>query len=228
MIVLIPSYEPDHRLVRLLTELRQELPQAEVLVVDDGSGPRYRPVVAEAAAAGATVIAHDRNRGKGAALKTGLRWVTEHAPGSDVVCADSDGQHRPYDVARVAAAVRPGTMVLGGRRFTGRVPLRSRFGNTVTRHLFRLVTGTDVYDTQTGLRGYPYPLLEWLLRVPGERFEYELSALLAARGAGVEIVEVEIETVYEARHSSHFRTVSDSWRVYAPMLAFAGHRLQGR
>ena len=228
MIVLIPSYEPDHRLGRMTAGLRRELPQAQILVVDDGSGPDHRPAFAEAVAAGAVVISHPRNQGKGMALKSGLRWVREHAPGSDVVCADCDGQHRPYDVARVAAAISPSTMVLGGRRFTGTVPLRSRFGNTLTRHLFRLVTGCDVYDTQTGLRGYPYQLLDWLLQVPGERFEYEFRALLAARPAGVRIVEVEIETVYDRReYSSPFRTVLDSWRVYAPMLAYAGRRFGG-
>ncbi len=223
MLVLIPSYEPDHALVEVVGELLAAIPDADVLVVDDGSGPAYGHVFRAAAAAGATVVGYGVNRGKGAALKSGFRWVRQHRPGAVVVCADSDGQHRVADIVRVARAVRPGRMmVIGGRRFTGAVPPRSRFGNTVTRYLFRAVSGASVYDTQTGLRAYPHELLDWLIGIPGERFEYELSMLLAAADAEVEIVELEIATVYDPHaYSSHFRTFVDSWRVYRPMLAYA-------
>ncbi len=222
MVVLIPAYEPDQRLVDVVAELRRQAPSWQVVIVDDGSGPRYAAVFTMAAALGATVITHDKNRGKGAALKTGFAWIRSHAPGETVVCADSDGQHLVHDIVRVASAVRPSTMVLGGRRFTGKVPARSRFGNAVTRHVFRALSGVPVYDTQTGLRAYPHELLSWLASVPGERFEYEFQALLRARTAGIRIVEVETETVYEVeRHSSHFRTVRDSVRIYAPLLGHA-------
>ncbi len=175
-----------------------------------------------AAALGAAVLTHDRNRGKGTALKTGFAWVAGHAPGETVVCADSDGQHLVRDIVRVACAVQPGTMVLGGRKFTGKVPVRSRLGNSVTRHVFRALSGVPVYDTQTGLRAYPHELLDWLCSVPGERFEYEFQALLRARTAGIRIVEVEIETVYEVeRRSSHFRPVRDSVRIYTPLRGHA-------
>ena len=223
MVVLIPSYQPDSRLVDVVRTLRESAAAAEVLVVDDGSGPGYEGVFRAAAEAGATVVGYAVNRGKGAALKSGFRWVAEHRPGETVVCADSDGQHRVDDILRVAAAVEPRRMmVIGGRRFTGDVPPRSRFGNTVTRHLFRLVSGASVYDTQSGLRGYPSELLGWLIGIPGERFEYELTMLVAASDAGVEIREVEIATVYyPTAYSSHFRTVVDSWRVYRQLLSYA-------
>ena len=222
MVVLIPSYEPDDALVEVVVGLRAALPQAEVLVVDDGSGPAYASVYRAAADAGATVVGYERNRGKGAALRSGFRWVIEHRPGEVVVCADSDGQHRVGDIVRVANAVRPGRMlVIGGRRFTGAVPPRSQVGNTATRHLFQLVTGLGLHDTQSGLRGYPYELLDWLLTIPGERFEYELSVLLAAAADGVEVKEIEIATVYDPHaYSSHFRTFVDSWRVYQPLLRY--------
>lgn len=227
MIVLIPAYEPDHRLTDVITDLGRELPDAELLVVDDGSGPAYEAVFADVAAAGATVIGFPANRGKGAALRSGFAWVMENRPGAEVVCADSDGQHLAGDIARVAAAVRPRTMVLGGRRFAGTVPARSRFGNTVTRYVFRVVSGSDVHDTQTGLRAYAHDLLPWLVSVPGDRFEYELNLLLAARGEGIEIVEIEIQTVYHpTEHTSHFRTFADSYRVYAPMVAHIGTRVR--
>lgn len=71
-------------------------------------------------------------------------------------------------------------LVLGARRFSGRVPLHSRIGNATIGAVFRLATGTSLVDTQTGLRGYPHRLLGWLLAVPGDRFEYELNVLLLA------------------------------------------------
>ena len=222
--VLIPAYHPDERLAGLTADLRRELPGCAVLVVDDGSGPEYAPVFEAARRQGAVVIGYGDNRGKGHALRTGLAHAARQWPGADVVCADADGQHRPADIAAVAARVRQTRrMTLGVRRFTGSVPLRSRIGNTATALLFRGATGWALGDTQTGLRGYPAGALDWLQSVPGDRYEYELSALLRARELGMAVEEVEITTVYEPGNpSSHFRPIADSARIYAPMLRFIG------
>lgn len=227
VIVVIPAYEPDRRLVELVAGLRHGDPTLGVLVVDDGSGPAYREVFAAAREAGAEVLSHLPNRGKGFALKEAFRHVAEHHTGHAVVCADADGQHSVVDVLRVAARVREtDAMVLGGRRFTGPVPWRSRAGNATTRVLVRLVTGLDVHDTQTGLRGYPATMLDWLCGVRGDRFEYELRLLLEAGPAGHRVEEVGIATIYlEENASSHFRPVADSVRVLAPLLWFAASSL---
>jgi len=103
VIVLIPAYEPDGRLLGLLDALRAGAPDAHLLVVDDGSGPQFAPVFDAVRQRGCVVLTHPVNRGKGAALKTGFRFIAEHASGEqEVVCADSDGQHSPDDVLRVA------------------------------------------------------------------------------------------------------------------------------
>lgn len=227
MIVLIPAYEPDHRLLDLLDALRAADPGIGLLVVDDGSGPVYSPIFDEARNRGAVVLTHPANQGKGAALKTGFRYLIKVAPGEEVVCADSDGQHSVVDVLRVAERVRSGeAFVLGARRFTGTVPARSRVGNTATRVLFRLATGMNLMDTQTGLRGYACRVLPWLLAVPGDRFEYELNVLLRAARERRPIAEVEIATIYlEGNASSHFRPLVDSARIYAPLLSFLASSL---
>jgi putative flippase GtrA len=223
MIVLIPAYEPDDQLPELVIALVQTRPDLIPVVVDDGSGPAYAATFEEARAAGATVLTHPRNLGKGHALRTGIAFAGETHPGEDVVCADSDGQHAPVDVLRVADRVRrTGSMVLGGRRFDGDVPLRSRFGNAVTRGLLRRASGGHVHDTQTGLRGYPAGSLAWLLEVPGDRFEYELQVLLRAHADGRRVEEIPIQTVYlDDNASSHFRPMRDSWRVLAPLILHA-------
>ncbi len=224
MIVLIPAYEPGICLVELVRELREADNEIDIVVVDDGSGPRYRGIFDAVADLGSDVLTHPRNRGKGAALKSGFSYIGECYPGQQVVCADCDGQHTVADILRVADHLRRSNaaMVLGVRAFAGQVPLRSRFGNSVSRALFRVATGRDLPDTQTGLRAYPAPMLSWLQSIPGERYEYELNLLTHAADAGMAIETVEISTVYlHANESSHFRPVVDSARIYAPLLKFA-------
>lgn len=247
MLILIPAYEPDLRLPTLVRALRAAggasgaaaaartgraasgpASAVTVLVVDDGSGPDYDAIFEVAGEAGAELLRFEVNRGKGAALKRGFAWASEHRPGEPVVCADSDGQHAVADILRVAETVAPGTMVLGGRAFSGRVPLRSKVGNTVSRWAFRAVTGTPLRDTQTGLRGYPAELLGWLGSIEGDRFEYESNLLFEARSAGVAVVEIPIQTIYlEGNASSHFRPIADSLRIYSRLLGFAASSLAG-
>ncbi|SCF28313.1 glycosyltransferase family 2 protein [Micromonospora mirobrigensis] len=224
MIVLLPVHQPGEGLPTLVAELRAAAPDLTMVVVDDGSSGRGPAEALRAARElGCTVLRHRRNLGKGVALRTGFRYVLRTWPGQDVVCADADGQHRTEDIVRVARRVREtGRMVLGVRRFTGRVPLRSRVGNEVTRLLFRAVTGCPVRDTQTGLRGHPAAQLDWLLTVPGDRFDYEMAVLLAATRTGDRIEQTPVATRYVANNaSSHFGSVVDSARVYRPLLLFA-------
>ena len=225
MTVLIPAYEPDDRLVDLVAALPDR-----IVVVDDGSGPRYAHLFQRLRSMGATVLTHPVNLGKGAALRTGYAHLRASHPDEPVVCADSDGQHTAADIAAVAAALS-GTgadMVLGARSLRGSVPLRSRFGNSVTGLAFRAATGTRLTDTQTGLRGYPARMLDWLGEVPGDRFEYELRLLLLGVRQQLRIVEVPISTIYlDGNASSHFRPVRDSARIYAPLLTFAASSVAG-
>ncbi|WP_322411310.1 bifunctional glycosyltransferase family 2/GtrA family protein [Microbacterium invictum] len=231
MIVLVPAYQPGAALPALVERLTRADVGSDVVVVDDGSGPAFAGVFDEAARRGATVITHPLNRGKGAALKTGIRDILARFPGHDVVTADADGQHIVHDIQRVADALASDVshqpaLVLGARAFRGTVPLRSRVGNTVARGLFRIAAGWNASDTQTGLRGIPAGMLPWLLDVPGERFEYETEMLLRLRSAGFEAREIAVDTIYlESNTSSHFRPIIDSVRVTAPLLAFAASSL---
>jgi putative flippase GtrA len=223
MNILIPSYEPDERLLQLVRQLQQN-GSFQIVIVDDGSGDDYRSLFAEARRMGCIVLTHPVNIGKGRALKTGFTYLRNSGATGSIVCADSDGQHLPHDIIRIAGSVadHPGSIVLGSRRFTGKVPARSKFGNAATRLVYRFTTGKRIYDTQTGLRGYPPYMLDWLISVPGERFEYEMNVLLAAGSASYGIIEEPIETVYlNSNESSHFRPLADSARVYFPFLKFS-------
>ncbi len=227
-VVLIPSYEPNHHLLRLICELQQMRPECNILIVDDGSGPDFADLFHQAEAMGSIILHHACNCGKGAALKTGFTWLLAHPEYTAVVCADSDGQHLAKDIFLCLDTVdaHQSCLVLGVRKFKGHVPLRSRFGNTVTRLVFASASGVYLQDTQTGLRAFADHLLPWLLSVKGDRFEYEMNMLLEAPAKNIPFYQLEIETVYEKKnHSSHFHTFTDSIRVYLPIIKFSSASL---
>lgn len=237
-IALIPAYEPGEKLISLVHDLRDR--GFDIVVVDDGSGMDYRDTF-EKVSHDAVVLTHPENRGKGAALRNGLSYILNYMAydevartpsgvrelsGRDavVVTVDADGQHLPDDVLRVAriAGNRRDALVLGSRALEEDVPARSRFGNTVTRHVYSAVTGVRVHDTQTGLRAFSRDLIPALLEIEGDRYEYEINMLLTLATEGYTIIEERIETVYEDNNSgSHFRTVRDSFRVYKEILKFS-------
>jgi glycosyltransferase involved in cell wall biosynthesis len=225
-VVLIPAYQPSPVLPEMVRDLAASGEVEAVVVVDDGSGPECRAIFEAAAAVeGVTVLRHAVNRGKGAALKTGLNAAARCFPGHvGVVTADADGQHKVSDILRTARALaaNPACLVLGVRDFRGAVPLRSRIGNAVTRTVMRFVTGQSLSDTQTGLRGIPMSFVPDLARAKSNGYDFELDMLLICGGARREIVEIGIETIYIDRNrGSHFNPLLDSMRVYFVFLRFA-------
>ena len=225
MYVLIPAYQPDARLPRLILELHRADSAMRIVVVDDGSGEEYRDIFDASRTAGAHVISYENNRGKGYALREGFTWIRDVAGDLSecVVTADADGQHTLNDIFRVGrTCTDTGTSVLGVREFVGHVPARSRIGNTATSALFWLATGWKLKDTQTGLRAFPVALLSALLEVQGDRYEYELRVLLHLAKFRHPVTQIPIETIYEAGNpTSHFRPLQDSARIWAPLLKFA-------
>ena len=221
-IALIPAYEPGEKLIELAEQLH--LSDLEVVVVDDGSGEAYRSVFNKTASF-ATVLVHEINKGKGSALKTGLSYIHENFPDSSVIVTlDSDGQHSVEDTVRVcdAALNNQSSLVLGCRRFKEGTPVRSWFGNTLTKLIYRLSTGVNVSDTQTGLRAFSAKLLPFMLSVSGTRYEYEMNVLLECSREGIPIKELEIKTIYFDNNSgSHFSAIKDSYRIYKEILKFA-------
>ena len=225
MYVLIPAYQPDARLPRLILELHRADPSTKIVVVDDGSGQKFSDIFEASATAGAHVISYENNRGKGYALREGFTWIRDVAGDLSecVVTADADGQHTLNDIFRVGrTCTDTGKSVLGVREFVGHVPARSRIGNTATSALFWLATGWKLKDTQTGLRAFPVALLPELLKVQGDRYEYELRVLLHLAKFRHPVTQIPIETIYEAGNpTSHFRPLQDSARIWAPLLKFA-------
>ncbi|MBR6874229.1 MAG: bifunctional glycosyltransferase family 2/GtrA family protein [Ruminococcus sp.] len=224
MIALIPAYKPGEALTELAGELSRQ--GFSVVIVDDGSGTESDGVF-EAASEYAAVICHRVNKGKGAALKTGLRFIGRtFFPPYTVVTLDADGQHSVADAVRVseAAARSSSCLVLGCRAFgkEANVPKKSLFGNRMTRTVFRLSSGVDVSDTQTGLRAFSDRLIDRMCAIPGDRYEYEMNVLMDCAREGLPIKEVPIQTIYiDGNSSSHFRPVRDSVRIYKEIIKFS-------
>jgi glycosyltransferase involved in cell wall biosynthesis len=230
VVVIIPAYNAGPALTQLVGELG-EVGFGALVIVDDGSAAEHQRWFARVEPH-AHLLRHERNLGKGRALKTGFAFVEKMFPDVKVVVtADADGQHRPLDIARVAAAAlnHPGEIVLGSRLLEGDVPWRSRLGNKLTREIVAAVAGIRLKDTQTGLRAFPRGLLPMLRRVEGDRYEYEISVLLQLSAALGRPREVPIETVYVGgNRGSHFKPVRDSVRIYRAVAVCAGQRLRRR
>ena len=225
--LIIPAYKPAKELLALLGQFAGN-PEFVPVVVDDGSGAAFEGIFS-ALPEGVRFLRHPQNRGKGAALKTALGYAVGELSECDfAVTADADGQHRYEDILHVVDTARknPGALVLGSRKFEGKVPLRSRFGNGVTRHVFSIASGVKVYDTQTGLRAFDREAMRRFLAVPGERYEYEINMLLTAAQGGTPIMEEWIETVYlDDNASSHFNPFRDSLKIYLCILKFTASSL---
>jgi glycosyltransferase involved in cell wall biosynthesis len=222
--VLIPAWQPEAGLAALASNLIAQGFGA-IIIVDDGSDEEYADFFRELAILPyIRVLRHAVNLGKGRALKTGINhFLSELWEMDGLVTADADGQHKPADIVRVAKALLEtrGRVVLGSRRFAARVPLRSRFGNGLTRHIFAFLTGAKLADTQTGLRAFPRNLLPELLVLDGERYEYEMTVLVHVCRLESKALEVPIETVYiDGNRSSHFNPICDSMRIYFVLVRF--------
>jgi glycosyltransferase involved in cell wall biosynthesis len=223
--VLIPAYRPNHSVIDVVRGLAGH-GIAIVVVVDDGSGPEYQHIFDTLAAIDSVrVQRHGVNLGKGAALKTGMNYIlAEFGDLAGVVTADADGQHHPDDIVAVCErfAASPNSLVLGARGFAGDIPLRSRFGNGLTRRVMRLVLGQRLTDTQTGLRAIPRSLIVRLLKVPASGYDFELEMLIAAKHQAIAIVEEPIRTIYEPGNpTSHFQPLRDSMRIYFVLMRFS-------
>jgi len=221
--ILIPAWEPEPCLVDLAATLTAS-GIGLLLVVDDGSSGASQPIFDSLRALKIRVLRHAVNLGKGRALKTGFNCILADYPHiAGVVTADADGQHAVGDILRVARTLAANGYkpVLGARSFGPDVPLRSKFGNVLTRYIFAFVTGSNLRDTQTGLRGFSRSLLPEFMTLDGERYEYEMTVLAHLCRHGKRPAEVPIATIYiENNRSSHFNPVLDSMRIYFVLARF--------
>ncbi len=194
----LPAYNEEVAIGSMILMCKKHTDR--IIVVDDGSTDRTAKV---ATLAGAEVIVHPKNLGKGAALKTGF----EAAKGSwIIVTMDTDGQHNPDDIPRLTAPIHAGDadMVNGSRYLNGHdtdTPAYRRVGQTVLDHATRFNTGLELTDSQSGFRAFVGHSID-SFRFKADNLAIESEMLVDAANAGLRISEVEIGVRYDVDCSS--------------------------
>jgi glycosyltransferase involved in cell wall biosynthesis len=215
--ILIPSLNPDENLNELLGGIIKSN-WKKIIIVDDGSTTETKKIFnAIVKKYGITLLTHEVNKGKGASIKTGLDYIKNHEIDSDgLITVDADGQHLVKDIIRIAnsSVNNINDVIFGVRMFGKSTPFASMFGNKVTQFLLHSINSIAISDSQTGLRYLPKFLLDDLLNLPSNRYDYELDCLITIKNLNVNIIQVQIETVYiEDNKGSHFKGLLDSSKV---------------
>lgn len=227
IIPLIPAYEPDEKLEKYVKELIS-CGFEKIIIVNDGSSEKNK-IYFEALKQRkeCIILEHKQNKGKGQALRTGFEYYLNNFSDkySGIVTADSDGQHTVKDTIKIAKIVSENKnkkmLVLGVRDFSKEdVPFKSKFGNNITRLIFKLLYGKNITDTQTGLRGFTNEYIKECIEITGDRYEYETNMLIQATRNDIEIKEETIETIYiNDNETTHFNPIKDSYKIYKLLFA---------
>jgi len=205
----IPAFNEEKHIGGVVRRTREQLDH--VVVVDDGSSDE---TAARAREAGAEVIVHPENRGKGESIKSGLRYWLERQL-TWVVILDADGQHRPEEIDRlIRAAASDGASLLLGNRMKdiSSMPLVRRWVNRYMSKKISRLCGQDIPDTQCGFRMLHRHFIPEVLSGT-DRFDYETEMLIIASRKGFRIESVPISTVYSDEVSS-INPIRDTIRFF--------------
>ena len=224
MFIVIPAYRPDDKLFGVIDGLTCS--ENRFIVVDDGSGPAYASIfrrLKKEYGDNVTVIHQSLNRGKGHALKTAFEYVESVCGENDgILTIDADSLHRVEEAKTLISEWEkaPDAFYIGSCSFGKKLPLRDRFGSSVTRSVFAITTGVRISDTESGLRAFSVKLIPDLLKIKGEHYDFEIAELLYAVKERIKITEIPFGTEYApGYHRKHFR-FKDSWQIYKMIFVF--------
>ncbi|HEX7706646.1 MAG TPA: glycosyltransferase family 2 protein [Thermoanaerobaculia bacterium] len=211
IVALIPALNAEKTLPAVVVAARAQI--EPVVVIDDGSSDATGEV---ARAAGAVVLRHDINRGKGGALKTGFAWALEN--GYDgVITLDADGQHLASEIRRFLEAARSegaADLIIGGRShlFEQMLP-RRRMANRFSAWSIAKVSGVPISDSQSGFRFYSARLIRDI-ELRTDRFDLESEVIVRAGRSGYRIATIPIELGFvDGVATSHYRPLLDTLRI---------------
>lgn len=218
IVVLIPAYNPNQKLINLVSKLKNNF--SKIIIINDGSNRKSKKVFQELTNyPECTILEYSENRGKGYALKYGINYYLENLKDNyqGIVTADCDYQHKPDDIINIALKLsgNQDSIILGVRNFhLKNIPFPNRFGNLLTSFIFKFLYGIKIEDTQTGLRGIPNRYLNICLETNGNRFEFEMNMLIKAVKNKINILQVPIETIYYSKGESKFNKLKDPIIIY--------------
>lgn len=210
IVIIIPAYNPDRQLVNIIESL---MGRYQIIVINDGSKSECNAIF-DIIKDKAEILCHEKNEGKGKAIKTALHYYRNNCKNkAGVVLADADGQHSVEDIERVAKKLEETSEIILGVRNISKMPLKSKIGNCFMKLMINSKYKVNIGDTQTGLRGIPDKYVDEIAGLNGDRFEYETNMLKYVLKKQYSISQVEIETIYLNKIKSNFKIFKDSANV---------------
>ncbi len=192
--VIIPAHNEERHIAQVINETNKF--SENIVVVDDGSSDR---TLSEAEKTGATVLKHEINLGKGAALRTGAEYAIKKGAEA-AVFIDSDGQHSPSDIPRLLKALEGADVVFTYRNLKSEhMPLTKKIGNLALNTLLKLLFGIKIIDTQCGFKAITSKAYRTLRLISSD---YNIESEIAAKTGkyGLRFIQIPIETVYSDRY----------------------------
>lgn len=209
--IIMPAYNEESSVGRVVSQLVEKYPQAEIIVVDDCSTDKTHDLAAQA---GAKVIKHKYNMGNGASIKTGAR----NARGELLVFLDADGQHDPEDIGRMLKKLDEGyDLVIGARDSGSQASVSRRIGNAVYNRIASVMTGFQIKDLTSGFRVARAEHFKRFIYLLPNGFSYPTTSTMAFLRSGLPIAFVPIKAA-KREGSSNIRLLHDGTRFFLIIL----------
>jgi len=208
--IVIPAFNEEGAIGQVVTDVKQHYPNAEVLVVDDGSQDATATLAAEA---GARVIRHPYNKGNGAAVKTGIRA----ASGEIIVMLDGDGQHTAADIDALLQHFPAYDFVVGARSMASQAGIGRGIGNWLLNRFASYMTGFRVQDLTSGFRAFRRAMILPYIHLFPNGFSYPTTSTLAMLKAGANTCYIPIQT-NKRIGTSKIRLLQDGSRFFLIIL----------
>lgn len=206
--VIIPAYNEEKNIVKVIQKVKKFA--KNVIVVDDGS----KDNTFLEASKETTALKHILNLGKGAALKTGIKYAIELGA-ENIIVIDADGQHDPVEIPKFLNALKSNDVVLGVRKFDKNMPAVLRFGNSFIDYTIKLLYGIKVNDTQCGYRAFTKAAYEKIMWQSSD-YTMESETIANIGRHGLKFKEIPIQTIYSDKYKG--TTVIDGFKIVSNML----------
>ena len=211
--IVIPAFNEEETIASVVTRLAKEFPEAEILVVNDGSEDSTRD---EAVKAGALVFSHPYRMGNGASVKDGIRYCSHEI----IVMMDADGQHKPEDVKRLLEHIDEHNMVVGARSSSSKTVWYRDVANLIYNWLASYMTGFKVEDLTSGFRAFKKSEVTKYLYLFPNGFSYPTTVTMAYLRSGRSVLYVPVETEYRVGKSK-IKLIQDGAKFFLIIMRIA-------
>lgn len=221
--VVIPVFNPEHALIEYVQNILKN-PLRPVIIINDGSDSAHSEVFCRLSSLeDCIVLTHETSRGKGRALKTAYEYFLANLPQHiGLITADADGSNALEDILALAELLckNPDRYAVVGQRdiYNKKVPLLSRLGNKMNAALFRLLYGGHIKDTQCGLRAFSADIITDMLKISGERYDYEMRVLTFLQLKNITWTLYPIQTIYSNNKRPDYRP-ADTARIFISLMS---------